>query len=241
MEGQFQILFEQMKIEMAKQTNIIFEKMNEKLEPLIEDNKIMKMKIEKLEKKIEYLEKEKKKNNILVFGLEETEKSSLELFQQMQEIIKEKLKITLESNDVSKIHRIGLNKENKIRPVLIAFTNNWKRSEILKKKKSLKEIYVTEDFPKEVMEKRRELKPKLMEERAKGNFAYLKYDQLIVKEGYPNKEKRKRDQSTSPEQQSQAKKLANTASGTKEKRKNAFDLMRPRSNSFSNTKLNQAK
>lgn len=47
-----------MKIEMEKQTKTIFDKMNEKLEPLIEDNKIMKSKIENFEKKIGYLEKE---------------------------------------------------------------------------------------------------------------------------------------------------------------------------------------
>lgn len=71
MEGQFKLLFDQMKIEMDKQTIIIFEKMDEKLQPLIKDNESLKNKIEILEKKIEYLEKEKKKNNILLFGLDE--------------------------------------------------------------------------------------------------------------------------------------------------------------------------
>lgn len=236
MEGQFKLLFDQMKIEMEKQTNIIFEKMNEKLEPLIEDNKILKNKIQMLEKKIDYLEKEKKRNNILFFGLKEKEKSSTELLQRIQEIFKSDLKIILEANDVSKIHRIGLNKENKIRPVLITFANSWKRSEILKERKNLKDVYVTEDFPKEVLEKRRELKPKLIEERAKGNIAYIKYDQLIVKEGNPNKEKRKRDQSTSPENQKQTKKSTGFKDNStiKENRRNAFDLMRPKSSSFSN-------
>ncbi|VVD01455.1 unnamed protein product [Leptidea sinapis] len=60
MEGQFKILFDQMKIEMEKQTNIIFEKIDEKLEPLINENKILKHKIEILEKKVEYIEKEKR-------------------------------------------------------------------------------------------------------------------------------------------------------------------------------------
>ncbi|XP_052750861.1 uncharacterized protein LOC128200685 [Galleria mellonella] len=125
--------------------------------------------------------------------------SSLELLRRIQAIFEADLKIALSAADVSKIHRIGPNKENKIRPVLISFTNNWKRSEILKMKKNLKDGYVTEDFPKEVLEKRRELKPKLIEERANGNTAYIKYDQLVVREINPNKEKRKRDQSSSPQ------------------------------------------
>lgn len=235
------MLFDKMKIEMEKQTSTIFEKMNEKLQPLIEDNKVMKNKIEMLENKIKVLEKEKKINNILFFGLEEKEKSPQELFQRVQEIIKQDLKISLESSDVSKVHRIGLTKENKIRPILIVFANNWKKTEILKKKKNLKEVYITEDFPKEVSEKRRELIPKLMEERAKGNFAYIKYDQLIVKEGHLNKENRKRDLSTSPEDQNLAKKLVCSSSAIKENRKNAFDMMRPKANSFSMVKPNQNK
>ncbi|CAF4942461.1 unnamed protein product [Pieris macdunnoughi] len=127
------------------------------------------------------------------------------------------------------MHRIGRIKENKIKPVLISFANNWKKSEIIKMKRSLKDSYITKDFSKEILEKRRELKPKLIEERAKGNTAYIKYDQLIVKEGNPIKEKRKRDQLTSPDNQNQAKKTTVTSSSIiKENKKNAFDLMRPR-------------
>ncbi|CAF4837975.1 unnamed protein product [Pieris macdunnoughi] len=159
--------------------------MDIKLEPLINDNKILKNKIEILEKKI-----------------------------RVQEIFKQDLKITLEASDVSKIHRIGTIKENKIRPVLISFANNWKKSVILKIKRGLKDGYITEDFPKEILEKRRELKPKLIEERAKGNTAYIKYDQLVVKEGNPIKEKRKRDQLTSPDNQNQAKKTTVTSNSS---------------------------
>lgn len=57
MEGQFQILFEKIKMEMQSQnaelkdsiTNSIMEKMDEKLIPIIEENKNLKTKVEKLE------------------------------------------------------------------------------------------------------------------------------------------------------------------------------------------------
>lgn len=241
MEGQFKLLFDQMKNEMEKQTNIIFERMDKRLEPLIEENKVMKSKIEVLERKIDQLEKEKKKNNLLIFGIEEEEESTLGLLEIVQNTIKSDLEISLETKDVSRIHRIGAIKENKIRPVLITFTDTWKRREILKKKRSLKQVYVTEDFPKEVLEKRKELQIKVKEERAKGNIAYLSYDKIVVKEGHLVKEKRKRDQSTSPENQSYAKKLVSNNSLIKENRKNAFDMMRPRSSSLSLTKPNQIK
>ncbi|VVC95176.1 unnamed protein product [Leptidea sinapis] len=80
-----------------------------------------------------------------------------ELLQRVEDIFKQDLKIIVEASDVSKIHRIGSIKESKIRPVLITFANNWKRSEILKKKKDLKDGYITEDFPKEKTDEEKSL------------------------------------------------------------------------------------
>lgn len=48
-----------------------------------------------------------------------------------------------------------------------------------------------------MLEKRKQLQAKLIEERQKGNIAYLKYDKLIVKENNYSQEKRKRQTSTS--------------------------------------------
>jgi len=66
----------------------------------------------------------------------------------------------------------------------------------------------------------------------KGNFAYLKYDKLIVKENNITKDKRKREISSSPRDNTHAKKqqLWTLSQGN---RHNAFDLMRVRSNSLS--------
>ncbi|GBP78595.1 hypothetical protein EVAR_57163_1 [Eumeta japonica] len=73
-----------MKIELQNQntelkesiTNSIMAKMDEKLIPIVEENKNLKTKIEKLEKEIEYYKKVERNNNIIIFGLEEKEKSS---------------------------------------------------------------------------------------------------------------------------------------------------------------------
>ncbi|GBP47410.1 High-affinity choline transporter 1 [Eumeta japonica] len=56
----------------------------------------------------------------------------------------------------------------------------------------------TEDFPKEVLAKRKALQEKLKEERKKGKIVFLKYDKLVVKENESIKEKRKRETSSSP-------------------------------------------
>ncbi|GBP12045.1 Putative uncharacterized transposon-derived protein F52C9.6 [Eumeta japonica] len=62
----------------------------------------------------------------------------------------------------------------------------------MKVRKNFKDIYITEDYTKEVLEKRKLLQTRLKEERMKGNFAYLKYDKLVVKENNITKEKKEK-------------------------------------------------
>ena len=76
------------------------------------------------------------------------------------------------------------------------------------------------------------LQTKLKEERMKGNFAYLKHDKLIVKENNTSNEKRKRDLSSSPRDNTQTKKQQ-VGTSLQKSRRNAFDVMRGRFNSLS--------
>ncbi|XP_052744425.1 uncharacterized protein LOC112050118 [Bicyclus anynana] len=240
MEEQFQLLFDKMN-EMQNQTveltNKIMDKIDEKLKPVLEENKNLKLKIENLEKKVEYLEREKKSNNIIIHGLREEEKSTLDLFQSVKKCFFDELQITLEEFEINKIHRIGNNiNGERPRPTLISLVSGWKKSDIMKNKKKLKELYITEDFSKETLEKRKALQPKLIEERKKGNFAYIKYDKLVVKEKTVAKDRRKREISTSPQTDLHPKKQQ-TFHSSKNSRTNAFDLMRVRSNSLSTSPL----
>ncbi|XP_013175473.1 PREDICTED: uncharacterized protein LOC106123605 [Papilio xuthus] len=208
MEGQFQILFDKMKVEMQNQTaelkesitKNVMKHMEEKLTPIIEENKTLRLRVEKLEKEIEYLNRDKRNNNIIVYGVEENERSDLELLEEVKNNFKNDTNIDIDPRDINKIHRIGkkLREGNKPRPIICSFTSNWKKNEIIKNKKKLKNIYVNEDYPKEVLEKRKALQVELIEERNKGKIAYIKYDKLIVKDHNTNKEKRKRETSVSP-------------------------------------------
>lgn len=236
MDEQFQLLFEKMKIEMQNQavsiSNTIMDRIDEKLKPVLEENKKLIFKVENLEKKIEFLERDKKGNNIIIYGLKEGEKSTRELIENAKNKFQKELNLVLEDYDINKIYRIGKpNKGDKPRPVLLSFTCGWKKNEVLKNRKKSKELFVAEDFSKEILEKRKALLPKLIEERNKGNIAYLKFDKLIVKEGTKAKENRKRELSVSPLTNLQQKKQQ-TASFSRNNRTNAFDFMRNRSNSL---------
>ncbi|KAJ8726769.1 hypothetical protein PYW08_015626 [Mythimna loreyi] len=227
-----QIFLEQIKVEMANQTKEIIAQMDEKLVPFSREMEQLKLENQELKSKISDLEKNRRANNIIIYGLKENEISSSHLLESVIEEIKKDLNITVTDRDINTIRRIGklTLKNEKPRPILVSFVCNWQRNDILKNKKKLKDIHISEDYPKDVIRKRKELLPKLTEERKKGNYAIISYDKLIIRKGNPGMEKRKRDSSTSPAMYNQPRKQPATA---KENRINAFDLMRGRSNSFS--------
>ncbi|CAH2092405.1 unnamed protein product [Euphydryas editha] len=242
MDEQFELLFYKMREEMRKQTaeltesltKSIMEEIDKKLTPIIEENEKQKQKICNLEKEIEFLKREKRSNNIIIFGLEESEKSTSELFQNVKENFRRDLNIIIEENGINKLYRLGKGKNgNKPRPVLCSFVNGWKKDEIMKNRKSLKKIYISEDYSKEVLEKRKALRPQLLEEKKKGNIAFLKNDKLIIREHNITTDSRKRQPSTSPQTPSKTQlKKQSTLSSIKANRTNALDAMRSRSNSL---------
>lgn len=233
--------FERMKIEMCKQTENIISKIDEKLAPLTHEVEQLKLENQELRNKINMLERSRRNNNIIIYGLKETEMTTPELMELTTKKLSSDLKISLENKDINEVRRIGkkVNINERGRPILISFVNAWKKGEIMRNRRNLKNIYASEDYPKEVQEKRKELREKLIEERKKGNFAVIDYDKLIIKGKMSNNEKRKRDLSTSPEKTQQPRKQY---SSSKACRTNAFDIMRERSSSLSTlSKLNAQK
>ncbi|XP_047032533.1 uncharacterized protein LOC124639300 [Helicoverpa zea] len=232
-----QSFFDQMKIEMSKQTDDIMTRIDEKLIPFRLEMQELRSENEKLKEKLYNLERHKRINNLIVYGMKETEKSTVNLIEIIKRKFKEDLNITFEDRDVNTIYRIGKNNQEngKERPILLSFVNLWKKNEIMANKKKLKNIYVSEDYPKEIIDIRRKLQPKLEEERKKGNYAFINYDKLVIKQGKPGNEKRKREPSTSPNAKEQHP--SKQQSSVKTHRLNAFDVMRNRSNSLPPTNL----
>jgi hypothetical protein len=61
--------------------------------------------------------------------------------------------------------------KKKSRP-LISFDNEWKKTEISRNKNRFQNVYVTEDYPKAILDKGKELQGLLEEERRKENHAH---------------------------------------------------------------------
>lgn len=224
MNDQFEAFLEKIKIEMQNQTKEILTQMDEKLTPLSREIEVLKLENKELKGQLLEINKKSRMNNLILFGLQETEKSSAGLMELTINKFKSDLNITLDNRDINKIYRLGKkDTSGKNRPTLITFVNSWKKDIVFQSRKQLQNVYVTEDYPKDILTKRKLLQQQLVEERKKGNFAIIKYDKLIVKEGTPVAMKRKeRGISSSPEPTGPLHK----------QRINVFDRMRGRSNSM---------
>lgn len=228
MDNQFEIFFEKIKLEMEKQTitltNTLMATLESKLKPILEENIQMKSEIEKLQKRVDFFENQKRKSNLIIYGLKEEEKSSLELLSTLKNIVQNELNIELFDQEITKIHRLGREQRELPRPVLISFGNYWKRLEILKNKKKFKVISISEDFSKETLEKRKALKERLVMERKKGNYAYIKGDTLVVKSN-KNTDNWKRNNTVSPPHSEESSETKTTPQ-SKFSKVDAFSLMR---------------
>lgn len=203
------ILLEKIREEMAKQTETITETViksvsvtiDNKLSSIIEENKNLKIEVKQLQEKIKHIDIVKRRNNLLFFGVKESNQESL--IEKTKEIIEATSESKIETHEISRAYRLGKKGENP-RPILTTFTTTWKRDEILRKKhkpSSQNGVYIKEDFSKETLERRKELLPKLQDERAKGNIAYIRGDRIIIRDSQEDgRDKRKRSPSTSPNQ-----------------------------------------
>lgn len=244
-----QTLLEELKGHMNTQTTIITESitknilevLDDKLKGIIEENQKLKNQVTNLEEKLISMEKQKRKNNLLFFGIEEKRRSELELVEYIKEITEE-IGFSIDSHEIQSAFRLGKPDTNKKRPVLVTFSTTWKKYLIFKNKRQLPpNIYVSEDFPKDVLEKRKILVTKQEEERKKGNLAYIKYDKLIIKEKRDtSREKRKRQTSESPISPSTRGNNQKTSANPKKVNKSNIlqYVNRERSNSFSETSKN---
>lgn len=241
----------EMKEEFKQQTNSQTEKLtrefattiDNKLKPLLGENQLLKGEVSTLKAKIRNLEKDVRQNNIILHGINETEENNSNLqelvIKTLNTVCSEVSTETFDKWELSDVYRLGKRQDDKRRPILVKLTLAWRRKQLLMNNKKFPTgIYVTEDYPKGVLDARKELKIKLQEEIKKGNRATIRYDQLIIKgkdNEYKTKEKRKRSPSKTPTQQ-QLKDGPAQKAPSKINKTNAFDYMnRPRSNSLSST------
>uniref|UniRef100_A0A2A4JB54 Endonuclease-reverse transcriptase n=1 Tax=Heliothis virescens TaxID=7102 RepID=A0A2A4JB54_HELVI len=149
---------------------------------LIEDRtKKLEIKLNEQQKRLDNFEKQIRRKNLILYGVEETERGYMELQEQVLSLINNKMNVNIQRTEIEMVRRLG-KIGGKIRPILITLTTMGRKIEILKKIHTLESstINIKEDFPKEVMLKRKELQQIVNKERQLGKNAVLRYDKIVI-------------------------------------------------------------
>lgn len=180
---------------LLEQMKDIAQSTGREIKEIKQENKILVEKIEIQEKKIAQLENENRKNNVVIFGIEETEETMYDLEDTVKELLTKKLNMSIDNSDVNYVTRMG-KKQDQSRPILLSCTTWRMKKEILKNKATLRnsKITIKEDFSKEVREERRELGKLMMKIREEGKQATIRGTKLLVDGIYYNKEDLKKYQ-----------------------------------------------
>ncbi|XP_077551551.1 uncharacterized protein LOC144165304 [Haemaphysalis longicornis] len=132
--------------------------------------------------KIDDLENRSRRNNIIIHGLKEEQNESLESLHEnvVNTFFKETLKISV--SGVERCHRLGVKKQNKIRPVILKLVDFREKLLIFKNCPKLKntDMYITEDFSQNVREVRKKLWESTSENRKRKEDVKLVFDKVSV-------------------------------------------------------------
>jgi len=140
--------------------------------------------VDMVKDKLDDLENRSRRNNLCFDGIEE---SLNESWRETEAKVKELLanQLNLENDMViERAHRVGAKKEGKNRPIVCKFLNYKDRDNIFNEKKLLKGtgVFIRDDVSERVLNKRKELMPKLIEARNNGKIAYFQFDKLVIRE-----------------------------------------------------------
>lgn len=220
---------------------------NEKFNSLELKNELLEKKVNEQNIKINNLERHIRRKNLVFFGVEEREKSYHELEEIIINFINTHFEISCTNSNIEVVRRLG-KKGEKIRPVVITFTTMGYKLIILRNKHKLHKTsyYIKEDYPVEVLSKRKELQVQVLKEKEAGNTAFIKYDKLIIlnnNKHISRNQINKRNLSESPETShpnSQMAKHDNKQPSKKNKATNMKDyiLQKPKLN-FTNSDTSQ--
>lgn len=132
----------------------------------------------KLKNRILHLERKTRKNNIVIFGISETE---INLWEAVIRLFKNILQIEILESDINDIYRVGKQKDSQ-KTIVVEFVSFQKKLLVLKNTKKLKgnNIYIAKDQCWEDQETNKILLKHKNEARKKGATAYIKGQALIV-------------------------------------------------------------
>lgn len=131
--------------------------------------------------KVDDLENRSRRNNSIIYEIEEpARESNEELLNGVTAFFQNNLEVT--TSVIERCHRLGRKVGNKPRPVIIKFLDYWEKTSVLTNAFKLKgtTMSISEDFSSRVREVRRNLWKSAAEEKRNGAKAKLIYDKLSI-------------------------------------------------------------
>lgn len=191
-------------------TRVINNNINEKFLEIEQNTNEIKQKVEEQEKRLDAMDRHSRRKNIIIFGIEETERSYNDIEQIILNFLNNNMEMKCQKLELDTIRRLGRKEENKLRPIVVTFSTLGRKIEVLKNKKILENTryYIMEDFPPKVLEKRKQLKEEVSKHIKDGKKAFIKYDRVVIlhnekqnhKISTNSRQQKKRTLSESPEQ-----------------------------------------
>lgn len=146
-------------------------------------------------KKMEKIEEEQKeklldlqsremRDNLLFYGIkEEKDETDKDCVDKVLNIVEKELKIPhAKQIPIHRAHRMGRYQHTKTRPIVAKFAFYPNREEIRKSAKNLEgtQYSISQQFPREIQERRRQLVPILKDAKSKGQKAHIAVDKLYI-------------------------------------------------------------
>lgn len=168
----------EIRTEIQKQVNdikeditIVVNKLQDKVEKLEKENNT-------LQKKLVFLERKVRKNNIIIFGIE---KNTSNILESIVTLFNETLEIPVKHIDINDVYRLDT-KSSEEPPIVVEFISYQQKLAVLKNAYKLKgrNIFIARDQCQEDRENTKKLLIHQKEARNKGKTAYIKGGKLFV-------------------------------------------------------------
>lgn len=133
-------------------------------------------------RKLVDLEDRSRRNNLLVFGIQEDRNETEEELRKkvLLDVFDKRLGVKV--NTVERIHRLGKKREDKTRPVIMRLFDYNEKTAVFDNCKKLKgcEISVSSDYSQATLEKRRNLWESAKMEKSRGSKVRLSHDRIVI-------------------------------------------------------------
>lgn len=144
------------------------------------ENEEYKRRIVELEDRVDFLDNQSRRENLVIRGIPEKKGETSEECE--QEVIKlgQQIGVELCNSDFARAKRVPC--KNGPRPIIAKFTSSPKREQMLKEKKYLRgtNISVMEDFSKRTIEERKALFGEARKKWNRGEGAYVRFNKLYT-------------------------------------------------------------